>query len=279
MTLRPALLPRFPLLLAAMLALAGCSKEAPAPADTTAPTTSAPAAPSATQSPAAVAGAPSTQTPAAPAGPIVPPSGPAPVAGTDYVEIPGGQPFQPGTGKIEVAEAFGYTCPHCASFEPLVAAWKAKLPADVQFVRVAAPFGGYWVPYAKAFYTAESMGLLEASHDAMFRAIHIDQSLPVQPLPTDEQLATFYAQFGADPKQFASTMSSFAIDAKLKRAQQFLVRSGVESTPVLVVDGKYRVTGKSFEEILRITDHLVAQERAARAPSPAPTDVNAPATE
>ena len=245
-------------LLFALLTLAACNKtETPAPAAPTAPVvaeTTAPAADTAMSAPAE----------ATPAGPIVPPTGPAPVAGTDYVEIAGGQPFQPGTGKIEVVEVFGYTCPHCASFEPLVSAWKVKLPADVQFTPVAAPFGGYWVPYAKAFYTAEAMGLLGKTHEAMFRAIHVERSLPVQPVPTPEQIAGFYAKYGADPQQFISTMSSFAVDAKLKRAEQFLTRSGVDSTPTIVVDGKYRVTAKTLEDTLRVAEHLVAQERAAR---------------
>ena len=65
-------------------------------------------------------------------------------------------------------------------------------------------------------------------------------------------------------------MSSFAIDAKLKRATQFITRSGVDSTPAMVVNGKYKVIGKSFEDSLRITDHLVAQERAKAGAAPAP---------
>lgn len=267
MTLRPALLSRLGLTLAAALTLAACSGESPAP------TAAAPAG----TSPAAVA--PATDASAAPQapvrtpGPIVPPSGPAPVAGTDYTEIPGGQPFQPGTGKIEVVEVFGYTCPACAGFEPLVSNWAAKLPADVQFTPVAAPFGGFWMPYAKAFYAAETMGVLPQTHDAMFHAVHVERSLPVQPAPTNEQLAAFYGKHGVDAGEFARTLSSFAINAKLNRAQQFLQRSGVESTPTLVVDGKYRVSGQTWDEHLRIAEHLIARERAARqanAPAQAP---------
>ena len=264
MTPRRAPSHRYPILFAALVALAACTQqlEAAAPAaDAAAPTTAA--------TPANAV--PSTSTDAAPAAPEItpaanatPPSGPAPVAGTDYVEIPGGTPYAPSAGKIEVVEVFGYTCPHCAEFEPLVNAWRAKQTADVNFVPVAAPFGGYWVPYAKAFYTAESMGLIGRTHDAMFRAVHLDRSLPVNGVkPVD--FAEFYAKFGANKQQFESTYASFAIDAKLKRAETFLTRSGVESTPNIVVDGKYRVIGKNFEDMLRITDHLVAQERAARA--------------
>ncbi len=59
-------------------------------------------------------------------------------------------------------------------------------------------------------------------------------------------------------------MHSFATDAKVKRGQQFMVRSGVAGTPTIVVDGKYRVLGKSYPDMLRITNQLIAQERAAQ---------------
>lgn len=272
------LLPRFGLTLVTVLALAACSSEAPAPATTdaapaptAAPGSEAPAAepPTAGKStaPAATAGSGSETLVRTP-GPIVPPSGPAPVAGKDYVEISDGKPFQSGTGKIEVVEVFGYTCPACANFEPLVTAWAAKLPEDVQFTPLAAPFGGPWMPFAKAYYAAQSTGLLAQSHDAVFNAIHLERTLA--PNASDTQVAEFYSRFGADPKQFASTMASFSVKAKMGRAQQFLQRSGVDSTPTLVVDGKYRITGESWEANLDIAEHLIAAERAAADAQPSP---------
>jgi thiol:disulfide interchange protein DsbA len=191
------------------------------------------------------------------------PVGPAPVAGVDYVEIAGGQPFAPTDGRIEVAEVFSYTCPHCAQFEPLVLDWRARQPADVKFTPVAGFFAANPEPFAKAFYAAESLGLAAKSHSAMFRALHIDRSLDPRGI-TPEKLGAFYAQFGANPQQFASTMASFGVDAKVKRANQFILKSGVDSSPTMVVDGKYRVTGKTLEDTLRITTHLLAKERAAR---------------
>ena len=41
-----------------------------------------------------------------------------------------------------------------------------------------------------------------------------------------------------------------------------LWRSAPSNVIVDVVDGKYRVLGKSYEDVLRITDALIAQERA-----------------
>lgn len=266
MTLPPALF-RGGLLLAGLLALSGCNNASQAPADAAAPAASAPAT-AATPAAGAPAAAPAATDAARPAQARAP-QGPAPVAGTDYVEIPGGAPFEPTPGTVEVVEVFGYTCPHCASFEPLLQGWKAQQPADVKVVAVPAPFGGYWVPYAKAYYAAEALGLVDKTHQAVFNAIHVERSLPVQPLPTNEQIGAFYAKYGANAQQFASTMESFSVNAKLKRAMQFITRSGVDATPTLVVAGKYRVTGSSLDENLRIAEHLIARERAAAPAAPA----------
>lgn len=197
------------------------------------------------------------------AGPTALPKGPAPVAGVDYAVIDGGHPYAPAKGKIEVVEVFGYTCAHCAHFEPVISAWKTRLPADVKFTLVAAPMGEQWIPYARAFFAAQSMGLAGKTHTAMFNALHVDGSLPFSK-PTPEEIAGFYASRGADAQRFVATMASPAIDAQLTQARDFMIRSGVEGTPSIVVNGKYRVIGTSHEDMLRITDHLVARERAAK---------------
>ncbi|MEG3790574.1 thiol:disulfide interchange protein DsbA/DsbL [Lysobacter sp. CCNWLW3] len=186
---------------------------------------------------------------------------PAPEAGRDYELIDGGRPYAPVRGKIEVVEVFGYTCPHCAHAQPAIDAWKAKLPKDVNFVAVAAPFGGYWQPYAKAYYTAESMGLVAKTHQAVFKALHDERSLPISNA-SPQEIASFYARYGADADKFAAAMDSKPIEAKLDSARDFLTRSGVEGTPSIIVAGKYRIIGgSSFEDVLRIADQLIAQER------------------
>ena len=263
--------------------LAACSQEPaadaePAPA---APTTDAPAveappaadaadagpadqaaAPAADGDSDVAADAPAPDAPPAP--PVDPNAGAALVEGRDYVKIPNGQPFEPGDGKIEVVEIFGYVCPACANFQPLVSAWKSRLPADVRFTYVPALFGGTWDDYARAFYAAESMGLVDRTHEAMYQAIHIDRTLKGERgRDSVEDIAAFYGKYGVDPKQFASTMSSFAVNAKAARAKQFAMRSQISGTPSLVIDGKYLVKGTSYENMLQIADELIAMERAA----------------
>jgi len=193
-------------------------------------------------------------------------TGPEPVAGTDYVEIPNGQPFQPVAGKVEVVEIFGYVCPACAAFQPLVGSWKAGLPGDVNFVYVPAMFGGTWDDYARAFYAAQTLGVQEKTHEAMYAAIHAEQSLKGERgRDSVDDIAGFYARHGVDARQFKATMGSFAVNAKTNAAKQFALRSQITGTPSLIIDGKYLVKGKSFQDYLRIADHLIARERAARA--------------
>jgi protein dithiol oxidoreductase (disulfide-forming) len=281
MTKRLLLLPT--LLATVLLAACNTSDNTPAPATATPATETAPAttpsadepaAPASSAAPAAAGETTSSITPesqaAADAATAAAKSGPGPVAGTDYEEIKDGQPWQPLNGKIEVVEVFGYVCPACAAFNPLVSAWKAKLPADVRFTYVPAPFGPEWIPYAKAYYVAESLGLVERTHDALIKAIHVTNTMPGEGDKPDEMaIAKFYGQYGANPQEFLSTMNSFTVDAKVNQGRQFMVRSGVAGTPTLIVNGKYRVMGRTFEDMLRIASQLIERERAAKAGAPA----------
>lgn len=272
---------RLALLLAILLPLAACTRDdAPATAGSdAAPAATAPAAQQAsTEDPQAKAAAEAAALAAAAAAASLPP----PVAGTDYVEIPNGQPFDTTDGRIEVVEIFGYTCGHCASIQPTVRALKAKLPPDVNMIYVPAAFGGSWDTYAKAFYTAQTMGLLDKTHDAMFRAIHIDRTLKgMSGNDTPEQIAAFYASYGADPAQFASSMQSFAVAAQVNRAKQYIAGAFANgdspSTPTFVVNGKYRVKGRTQDDMLRILNQLIVAERAKQAAAPVATPAAEPA--
>ena len=182
-----------------------------------------------------------------------------PQAGRDYVEIPGGQAWAARPGRIEVAELFGYTCPHCAHFEPLLAQWKQRQGKDVDLALVPAVYGGAWDVWARAFFAASDLGLLPRSHEAVFAAIHRDGRLPRN--PSAQELGTFFSSYGVDGDRFRAAMADPKVDARMDRAREFAIASGAEGTPTLVVNGRYRVTAASLEDALRITDWLVARER------------------
>jgi thiol:disulfide interchange protein DsbA len=270
---------RFALLLIALLPLAACKNETPAPVvDAQTQTTDAapPAAKQASaEDPATMAKAKADAQAAAESAAKSPP----PVLGTDYAEIPNSHPFDTTDGRIELVEIFGYVCPYCGAVQPTVRAMKANLPSDVHMVYVPAAFGSMWDTYAKAYYTADAMGLVDKTHEAMFRAIHVDKTLKGERgIDTPEDIAAFYAGYGADPKQFVSSMASFAIAAKVNRSRQWVLAAFGEdrpSTPTFVVNGKYRVTSKTVDGMFRVLNQLIVAERAKASAAP-PT---APAVE
>ena len=81
-----------------------------------------------------------------------------------------------------------------------------------------------------------------------------------------EAIAKMYARWGVDEAKFLATMNSFGITGKLNKARQFALRTGVDSTPTIIVNGKYRVSvdaTHNFDDMLRITSYLIGMERAA----------------
>jgi len=285
----------FPLILA--LAVAACGSESADGPGNAAPTPAAPAnsepapapeapvvdeaapdagadapdaAPVETADEAVEAQTPAPEAPATPAAPVAPPAAamdPAriPREGTDYTVLPEPQPTF-GQGGIEVAEVFAYTCGHCANLQPAINSWKPRLAPDVRFIYVPGAFGGVGDNFARAYFAAETLGLADKTHDAMFRAVLVERAFRTASL---EELADWYANQGADRSVFLSTMNSFAITAKLNRARQFALRTNVQATPTVIINGKYSasMTGdRGPQGLLDTIDWLVAQERAAAAP-------------
>ena len=269
---------RFALMLTALLPLMvackaqdGSTDVAPATTTEATPATPAPETSDASgqADPAAAAGEQSQATPAdptaaAPASTPAPapaaPQGPAPVEGEDYLTIAGGVPFSPAAGKIEVVEIFGYTCPACFRFQAILAPWKARLPADVNFIYMPGAFGGPGDEFARGFYASQTLGVFDKVHEPMYAAVHVERKLRGQ---SADDIAAVYGGLGVDAAQMKAAMGSFGVNAQVARARQFAQRSQITGTPSLIVHGKYLIKGKSFEDMLRIADHLIARERAA----------------
>ena len=181
------------------------------------------------------------------------------VEGKDYERIAQPGPFQPLAGKIEVVEVFGYTCPHCAHFEPQLEAW-AALPADVRFTPVPAAFGGAWDAWALT--TTPPTKSASSAATRVFKALHEQGSLPMQNVSADE-LATFYG-LRRDPGPLPPGAARRAVQKKVEAARAFAQRTKVPGTPAIIINGQYLVRGNSFDDQLRIASALIAQARAAR---------------
>lgn len=189
-----------------------------------------------------------------------------PVEGQDYVRIADGAPWQPLDGQIEVAEIFSYACHVCAEFRPMLDAWARRQADDVRVSHVPAAYRRQ-DPFATMFFAVQTLGQSDAVHAATFDAVHRRGLLARN--ATVAEISTFYAglDLDLDRARLAEAAQSAEVGQKLGAAQEFLVRSGAEGTPTLVVNGQYRVQGRTLQDVLRIADQLIAMERAKeRAP-------------
>ena len=181
-----------------------------------------------------------------------------PTEGVDYAVIEGAQPYRPLQGKIEVVEVFAYSCTHCAAFEPKLDAWRRTLPRDVRFTFVPSAGVGS-IPLSRAFFATEALGAVERTHAALFRAMHDEGTMPLN--PTDDELQQWLVGQGLSAAKLRAAWNSPAMADDLRRADAFERAIDLEGTPTLVVNGRYRILGNSRDEQLRIMDALIAMLR------------------
>lgn len=165
--------------------------------------------------------------------------------------------------KVLVVEAFSYMCPHCGTFEPYISSWLGRKPEYVEFKRIPVIFGkGSWDLYARAYVTAEVMGIAEKAHGALMDKIWKEKVI----YRDMDELSEFYAGYGVKASEFVATSKSFAVDAKLRRDQTVVQESGVHGTPSLIVAQKYLVAGNeavaNYDAMLSVIDFLIAKEYA-----------------
>jgi thiol:disulfide interchange protein DsbA len=201
--------------------------------------------------------------------------------GKDYFAIQNPQPTnQP--DKVVVTEVFSFGCPACNQFEPYIAKLRAELPggAVLEFLPASWHPNEDWPVLQRAYFTAKALGVdTPASHDAMFKAIWgpngplatydpaTQRPKAEENLPKIEDVAKFYANYGAKPDQFIATANSFAVNLQMKRADQQIMAWGVNSTPTIIVDGKWRLDPRSAngaQQAVDLTLFLVNKELAAK---------------
>lgn len=200
-------------------------------------------------------------------------------AGKNYFLIDPPQRGDAG-GKIEVTEVFSYGCPACnfahAEFEKV----RKNLPANAVMTYVPASFkpNEDWPMFQRAYLTALSLGIADKAHGAMFDAVwkpdaplaimNADQRTLKSPLPTIEDAAKFYAKFGVKAEDFVGTANSFTISTKMKQADAFVRATGTDSTPTIIVAGKYRLTfvsaGGDWNLLEQLIHYLIQKEAAGK---------------
>ncbi|AIF46711.1 thiol:disulfide interchange protein DsbA/DsbL [Dyella japonica] len=179
--------------------------------------------------------------------------------GNEYVTLPADAPRMSPEGKVEVVEVFSYGCIHCAHFAPIADQLRKQLPPGVTFKLLPAAFNDQWVPFARAYYAAQKLGVLEQTHLALFKA-KFDEHYPISTL---DELADFYAAHGVKRDDFMRIATSDEVTQRIRSDAQLVQAWQVDGTPTIVIDGKYRTANvKSLEELSAVTQWLAKRELA-----------------
>jgi thiol:disulfide interchange protein DsbA len=164
------------------------------------------------------------------------------------------------TDKIEVTEFFWYGCGHCYNFEPKLSQWKKSLDDDVAVVGSPAMWNSLMEVHARAFYTAEALGVLEQVHMPLFQALNLDRKR----LSSEDELADVFVAQGVDREAFSKAYNSFGVGSQVRQANARARAARIGGTPELMVAGKYRISTRkagSQANMLKIADFLIEKER------------------
>src|SRR5271167_984906 len=133
------------------------------------------------------------------------PAAPAWTEGTNYFLVEPPRPTPVPAGKVEVTEVFSYACPACNAFVPTMHKLKQSLPPNAVLDYVPASFNTSedWPMFQLAYCTAQTLGIDQQTHDAMYDAVWKGGDLSVidpstkglkSHMPTIEDAAKFYSQ-------------------------------------------------------------------------------------
>lgn len=169
-----------------------------------------------------------------------------------------------GTGeKVEIVEFFNYACPHCYNLEQHIQAWVKKKPDYIEYEQMPAFWNELFQNTAKAFYTAEALGISEKMHPILFEAIHAKRVNFGDPAAIK---AVFVAE-GVKAEEFEKQFSSFFVNQKINIANKRFQEYKLRSVPVFVVDGQWRTSlqdAGSHDDLFNVLEFLAKKAKDER---------------
>ena len=170
-----------------------------------------------------------------------------------------------GADKIEVAEVFMYSCPHCFDLEAFVNRWEETKDPGVRLVRIPAIFNELAQMHAQLYYTelflAQSGKLKDqvAFRNMVFEEFHRKGNR----LTSETAIQRLFTRAGVSEDDFKRTWSSFEVNQAMRVAQDLARRYNVTSVPMIVVNGKYRTDAGqagSYPKLIELIDELTVRE-------------------
>ena len=178
-----------------------------------------------------------------------------PVLGRDYSLLENPLPIKQ-DGKVEVLEIFWYGCGHCYAMESKIKAWNKTTPEYVSFKKMPVTWGAVHRLHASVFYTIDSLKHDKDLHAAVFSTIHNERNF----LASEQAVNKFFNKLGIQSSDVSKYLNSFGIKQKVKRSIELTKQLKVDSVPMIIVDGKYKVAAR--DTALQTVDYLVEMQKS-----------------
>lgn len=185
--------------------------------------------------------------------------------GEHYTRMVPTQPTVGGADKIEVAEFFMYSCPHCYDMEPYINSWAENKDPGVRFVRVPAVWNNLVRLHAQLYYTEEALvrnGVIKEP-DVFRETVFEEYHKRGNRMTTVDSIFKIFARFGVSRDEFDRTWNSFEVNQKLRVADDLARRYSISAVPAIVVNGKYRTSAGeagSYPKLMELIDELTVRE-------------------
>lgn len=186
------------------------------------------------------------------------------VLGKDYVVRDQPLLSVSGKDKIEVTEFFGYFCPHCRHFDPMIRAQEKRFASDTVLRTEHVVWQPQMLVLARLAAAVHQAGVTDQANPAIYDAM-VEKRLN---LADDATLKDWLQQQPFGAKVLAAYNMPNAARAA-DEMQQLTRQYGIQSTPTVIVDGKYQLLfPNGFEAGIQTMNELIAKARAERGLKP-----------
>ncbi|PJD94212.1 MAG: disulfide bond formation protein DsbA [Legionella sp.] len=177
------------------------------------------------------------------------------IEGKDY-QLVNGPSLERNKAPV-IMEFFSYGCPWCYKIEAPLAQWLASSQNKVTLERVPVVFKPDWELYAKAYYTAKTLAMLNKMEPALFKAIQEEH----KPLNTNQAMIHFFTTQGLDREIASSAFEhSSTIDLQVKEGMNLMALYSIHAVPAFVINNKYKTDlqmAENPERLLEIMNFLL----------------------
>lgn len=185
--------------------------------------------------------------------------------GKNYTRMIPTQPTVGGADKIEVAEVFMYSCPHCYDLEAYINQWVEDKDPSIRFVRIPASFNQLAVLHAQLYYTEIFLGKSGKLRDPIaFRNMVFEEyHRRSNRLTSQMAIQRLFARAGVSADDFNRIWNSFEVNQALRVAADLARRYNITSVPMVIVNGKYRTDmgmAGSYPKLIELIDELTVRE-------------------